>query len=312
MLGELLGEWMRLTGSGTISLYRQKAIWLAGTANVRLEEGDPGRWLRELSDRGYLEVDWDKGRWSCSPLALTRLPSSDGLAVLAGFPPPSTMEALGYMDVDVHKVDSAPPGDNALARPGAIFIQYDSIANLRAAAARIGAAYVPCSAWQLADKLATVALGPASAPPNTQNETLAYYDATRLSWFAPPTVSLAPGLYRYEGNGRSNFLWYEYGDWRHCEMSAGIWTALARSAVDAIRWRPCPDSNPNVGVGTVFTDFGAPLPALHRRCLVLCSGFGPKFNLSARTASYDNVPRGIADVIWLTLGQRPHVLAEGD
>ena len=75
MIGELLGEWMRLTGHGSISQYRQKAIWLSGTVDVRLDQGEPSRWLRDLSDRGYLELDWKQGRWDASPLVVTKLPT---------------------------------------------------------------------------------------------------------------------------------------------------------------------------------------------------------------------------------------------
>lgn len=312
MLGELLGEWMRLTGTGSVATYRERSIWLAGTADLRLEQGEPGRWLRDLSDRGFLEVDWENGRWSCSPLALTKLPAADGIAVFAGFTHPSSLNVLKPMNVDVHTADSTPPGANTLARPSATFIQYGSIADLRKAATAIGATYIPCSARQLAKNLLPVELGPPSAPPNTRNDTLVYFDSSRLDWKSPNTGLPAGGLYRYEGNGRRNYLWHENGAWRHCDMSAGIWTALARSDTSAIRWRPYPDMDPDDGSGTLFSDFGAPLPPLHRRCLVLCSGLSPRFSVKAHTAIYENVPRGIADIIWRTLGQRPHVLGKGD
>lgn len=311
MLGELLGEWMRLSGSGSIAQYREKAIWLAGTVDARLEQGEPGRWLRDLSDRGYVELHWDAGKWTCSPLAMTRLPNSDGLAVLAGFPDPGVLRALSDFDIDTHTVECTPPGDGRLARPAATIIQYSAVADLRDAAAAISATYIPCSAWQLALTLRSVTLGHESAPPNRQNDTIAQFDARNLRW-SPPADLAAVGLYRYEGNGRRNFLWHEAGIWRHCDMTAGIWTALARSNTSAIRWRPHPGHDPASGAGTLFADLGAPMPPLHRRCLVLCSGLTPQFNSSAGTARYGNVPRGIADIIWHTLGQSPHILDEGD
>lgn len=308
MIGELLGEWMRLTGHGSISQYRQKAIWLSGTVDVRLDQGEPSRWLRDLSDRGYLELDWKQGRWDASPLVVTKLPSADGLAVLAGFVSGSALETLTDMDIDTHTVQCTPAGHSSLARPCVNFLQYGSPEQLREAAKEIGAVYVPCSALQLGSNLRTVALGSESAPPNKQNDTIAYFDSVRLKWLPPPAGFTDHGLYRYEGNGRRNFLWYEHDKWRHCDLSAGIWTGLARTRTNAIRWRPYPGHNPNVGPGTLFADLGAPLPPLHRRCLVLCSGLTPQLNTSAGTARYENVPRGIADIIWQTLSQRTHVL----
>lgn len=302
---------MRLARQGSISQYRQKAIWLAGTADLRLDKGEPGRWLRDLSDRGYLELDWQQGRWTSSPLVVTKLPNSDGLAIIAGFVRPGSLEALNDVDVDIHVVNCTPSRDRTLARPAVMFLQYASSTNLEDAASAIDATYVPCSALQLAPRLSTVALGRESAPPNMQNDTIAYYDVVRLRWSPPPPGLAKPGLYRYEGNGHQNFLWYEGDSWRHCDMSAGIWTALARSGTNAIRWRPYLGHDPETGQGTLFTDLGAPLPPLHRRCLVLCSGKSPVISLSAGTARYDNVPREIADVMWRTLGQRSRIVTPG-
>lgn len=307
MLGDLLGEWMRLTGEGSISQYRQKAIWLAGTANLRLDKGEPGRWLRDLSDRGYVELDWRQGKWSSCLPAITRLPNSDGLAVLAGFVSPKCFEALADINVDIHYVE-CPAAEGGLDGPRVRIIQYSSIDDLKDAAKSMNAQYVPCAALQLAAALEPVAVGRESAPPNRQNETIAYFDPAQFRWLGGLTDLTRSGLYRYEGNGRRNFLWHEHGTWWHCDMSDGVWMALSRSTVSAIRWRPYPGQDPETGQGTLFVDLGAPLPPLHRRSLVLCSGMSPRVNLSARNLRYDNVPRAIADTVCITLGQPTQVL----
>ncbi|MCV7026541.1 hypothetical protein H7I77_24820 [Mycolicibacterium novocastrense] len=298
---------MRLTGEGSITQYRQKAIWLAGTTNLRLRQGEPGRWLRDLSDRAYLELDWQQGRWVCSPTVVTKLPSADGLAVIAGFVAPVSLEPLNDLNIDLHLVDSD-PGAGALNRPKAKLLQFGAIADLKEAADAINATYVPCSALQLAAKLLPVELGKESAPPNRQNDTIVFFDGARLGWTSPPPDLSKPGLYRYEGNGRRNFLWHEHNSWWHCDMPTGVWTALARTGTSAIRWRPYYGHPPETGQGELFADLGAPLPALHRRCLVLCSGTSPQISFNAGTARYGNVPRAVADDIWQTLGQRSHVL----
>lgn len=308
MIGELLGEWLRVTGSGTISRYKRSMSWLAGTNNIRLDKSEPGRWLRDLSDRGYLEVDWENDRWSCCPLVLTQLPNADGLAVLAGFVSRRSLSALSICSVEIHEAQPPKSPEGVVDRPRAFYIQYADTSTLEQAAEVLGANYVPCSSIQIAAKLLTPRLGPHSAPPNKSNDTLARFDPVRISWAPAGPGQLGAGLYRWEGNARNNYLWLEDGIWRHCDLPSGVWTALARAGTSAVRWRPYKGHDRELGSGQLFTDLGAPLPPLHRRALTLCSGRTPHFSTSAKTTTYENVPRPIAEAIWSTLGQRHHII----
>jgi hypothetical protein len=308
VIGELLGDWLRVTGTGTISLFKRRLAWLAGTSNIHLSRSEPGRWLRDLSDRGYLEVDWDNDRWSCTPLVLTRLPHADALAVLAGFVPIRMLDKLSATDVEFHIDHAAESPEAVIDRPPAIYIQYDDVSSLAVAADALGATYIHCSATQLAETLLKPCLGPKNAPPNKANETLAKFDPVRIRWVPAGPGGSSPGLYRWEGNARNNYLWYEDQVWRSCDLPTGVWTALERAGTSAVRWRPYPGNEVEPGTGQLFTDLGAPLPPLHRRCLTLCSGTTAHYSASARTATYANVPRSIAEKIWSTLGQRPHII----
>jgi hypothetical protein len=83
-------------------------------------------------------------------------------------------------------------------------------------------------------------------------------------------------------------------------MPTAVFTALATVKVTPLRWRA--DGSGRV-TGSFFVDRGLPLPVLHQRCLVLCSGFTPRFSEIARTSTYENVPRSIAEAVAASLGQ---------
>ncbi len=303
MVAELLGTWLRVEGTGTISRFRRKAVWLSRTADIDVDSQEAGRWLRDVSARGYLEVDWDQDRWSCTPTVLTRLPQSDGLAVLVGFTTAAQRAALEELDAEVHDVPEQRSGGNArMRRPAATFIQYEAMRDLPQLAADLDASYVPCAATQLAALLLPPKLDTLAAPPSTLNETLVKLVPTELTW-SPITAPLSPGLHRYESAGRKHHLWFDGGDWRHCRLEAGVWFALRVAGVSAVRWRPYEGQDPASGVGQLFSDWGAPLPDLHRRALVLCSGRSPRFSGQAFTASYENVPRAVAEKVCSTIGQ---------
>lgn len=309
MIGEVLANWMRLRMAGRISDLRRRAMWLARTADVEADSKECGRWLRDMSARGFVEVSWDTDRWSCAPLVLTRLPRADGVASLVGFSSACVDEALAELGIEYYSVPADPVGSNAkIPRPSTVYIQYDTMEELPSIAAALGAAFVPCAATQLAGALVAPVLGPETAGPNLQNQTLAYYSATELRPVALSTEQLAPGLYRYEANGRAQFLWFDSGQWRRCRFDHGIWFALRRAGVSAVRWRAYPGFDPDTGPGQLFVDWGAPLPDLHQRALVLCSGRTPKFADSAATAIYENVPRSIAEKTWTTLGQPRRII----
>ncbi len=69
-----------------------------------------------------------------------------------------------------------------------------------------------------------------------------------------------------------------------------------------MRWRPEPGPG-REAVGTLFVDWGAPLPPLQARALVLCSGLVPRFSGMAETAIYRNVPRHVAQAVAASLYQ---------
>lgn len=302
MVSDVICRWMAETGSGSIRALRGKLTWLARTEDRDISTFDSGRWLRDLSSLAHAELEWDRDVWAAAPLVLTRLPGADGLAILAGVRTRKVDSALDDLDLEVHRVGQ--PGNNRLDRPTAIMLQYDTADELAKAAAQVGALYVPCAAEQLAARLSRIQLGEPAAPPSRENETLEKWDAGNMDWQAVSSLaSHEPGLYQLLNAGRKQWLFLTEGGWVRCGLSAGVFTELKRTGHSAMRWRAERGAGRD-RFGQVFVDWGAPLPPLQQRALVLCSGVVPRFSDGARTAIYDSVPLRVAEQTAASLGQR--------
>ncbi|MGY1709124.1 hypothetical protein ACI8AC_06390 [Geodermatophilus sp. SYSU D00758] len=252
-----------------------------------------------MSALGSLELDWDRDRWSATPLVLTRIPHGDGLALLVGCRGESCERKLDGLDLEVHRLPqvSRPSG---MPRPTVVLLQYDTVGDLSEAAKALEATYVPCAAEQLAEHLSRPQLGEPAAGPNLRNASLELFDPFTLQWGPPLFRPLPHGAYRYDYAGRKHYLYLRHDGWRQCDMPSAVFTALATVKVRPLRWRA--DSSGR-DTGCLHVDWGAPLPVLQQRCLVLCSGFTPRFSSLAKTGSYDNIPRSIAEAVAASLGQ---------
>ncbi|AUZ33638.1 hypothetical protein C3B78_03580 [Arthrobacter sp. PGP41] len=182
-------------------------------------------------------------------------------------------------------------------------IPYKQAQDLEDAADDIGVSYVGCAAAGIAGKLQqSLPIGP-SAPPAYDSlfEQLVSFSPQRWSPASPKDLALPDGLYREQVHGRWRYTLRREGSWYAAELSHGIFAELARRGRTVIHWQPdYPDCS---RAGTLVLDQGVPLPALHSRVLVLCSGFIPRFDSSAEAALYDNVPREIAERVASSLGQ---------
>lgn len=301
MIGDLLLTWLSETGSGTITNLRNRAAWLARTENPELPDYATGRWLRDLASLGHCEADWAHGEWSVAAPTITRLPLADGLAVLAGARRPGLLRALD--DEGIYYELSRRPGTaGEIPAPATFLLPFENAAELEETAATLGVTYAGCGAARIARKLLPSLPEPA-APPS--------YDSflERLDEFSPRTwqkasarsSNLTDGLYREHINGHWRYVLLRSNDWYSTDLSHGVFAELERQGTAVIRWRP--DSSDRPDSGTVFIDWGAPLPPLHSRALVLCCGFAPRFGQTAETAIYDNVPREIALQVARSLGQ---------
>lgn len=306
MVADVMLRWMSETGAGKLADLRNQVRWIARTADLPAGQAAAGRWLRDISALGHAEVDWERGQWAVAPPAVMRLPAADGLAVLVGSRRHEFVDAFKAGDVAVHHF-SPPTRVQDVPVPECVLIQFDTIAGLQAAAAQAGAAYADCAAERLSQVLPKLALRAATAPPATDNTTLERVTTGGAGvQFTPVNAADQNGVYQARLQGRRRHLYLENGTWYRCELAVAIFTDLGRRGISAIRWRP-EDGPGRAHVGTAFVDWGAPLPTLHARTLVLCSGLPPQFHPAARTAAYSNVPLPVIEAVAASLHQRLQV-----
>jgi hypothetical protein len=303
VIGDLMSRWISETGEGSTRDLRGRAAWAARTINRPVTTTETGRWLRDLCSLGHIEVDWEGGRWSACPLVVTRLPGRDGYALLAGPRTAAQDAALDATALSVHRVAQRASAPGHLDRPATVLLQFDGAEDLRAAARQIGADWVPCAGRQLAALLPPLRFGGPAAPPSDSTDTLEGFDPDTLGWSARSgRGNHADGAYRLTVEGRSESRYFRGGQWHHCDWATAVYTHLHQASREVIQWRP--DTGTGRGdMGTVFTDWGAPLPPLHQRSLVLSTGFAPRFSVGARTAAYRNVPHQVAAQVAAALRQ---------
>lgn len=301
MFADTLFRWMSEVGDGELADLRGRVEWIARTADVPIGMAASGRWLRDMSALGHVEIDWVSGRWATAPPAVVLLPAADGLGVLAGSRRYDQIGDIEASDVAVHQF-RPPNSPRDVPAPTCVFVQFDSLSDLRLSATRAGAAYAGCTAVRLARSLAPLKPGKLAAPPSR----LALLESVIVSdsgvSYAPADGKLGDGVYRVRLQGRQRHLYRHEDSWFWCELAEGVFLDLARRGESVMRWRPESGAG-RAGVGEMFVDWGAPLPPLHARALTLCSGLPARFYPAARTAEYANVPRSIARAIAESLGQ---------
>jgi hypothetical protein len=294
--------WMSETGSGDIPELRQRLAWLARTADLILNPKpyETGRWLRDMSSLAHAEFDWPRGRWAVTPAAAALLPASGGTAVLTGRRQLGLLERLeAVLSV---QVESSTQDDNErLTAPTQIYVQADSIAELKEALSEIGVRYVGRAAEHIARRLPPLQLGSPAAPPawGSATEYAKLGDNIR---FIKGSLS-GDGLCRVTVQGRPNYVFRSGSSWFHTDHAHGILWGLAELGIGVFRWRRERTSD-DVDIGTVFIDQGAPLPPLQARALVLCSGLPTAFGDKAGTAIYRNVPKTVAELVATSVRQQ--------
>jgi hypothetical protein len=308
--GGILLRWLSESRSGKVSALRDGVRSQAQAWGLELKEYADWDWMRKVAALGFIDVDLRADRWSVAPPVLTRLPHADGLALLTGARTArisARVEEAAQEWMELITVPHRPEAGEA-PLPDTLLFQYEDLRALQEAADLLGARYVPCAALQLMDLFPQAALGLESAPPGGSTaSTLEKYEL-RLQRFVPVETDDEDGLYRWRGADyarltrvRRNGVFYA------TERETGIYLELARHRTGAMRWRPEADKG-RAGIGRLFVDRYAPLPALHERAAVLCSGFPPSVGKQAQTRTYDNVPRALSEAIAASLQQNLEIM----
>lgn len=301
MRADTMLAWMSETSAGDVRDLRQRVTWLARTANLNPGKSASGRWLRDMSALGHAEVDWSRGRWAIAPTTATLLAAGDGTVVLAGRRPLDLIDQL-EAEFAVYVAEPEATDEARLPTPTTVFLQTESVAELDRALSASGVRYVGFAARGIAERLPRLELGePAGQPARgTPVEHLVVGGARGIN-FARGLPD-GDGLCRFLVNGRQLYRYRVGGDWHRTDHAPGIWWALAEGRQRVMRWR-CERQRIGDNIGTLFVDQGAPLPPLHARALVLCSGLPTRFGNAARTAIYRNIPRSVADLVAASVQQ---------
>ncbi|WP_330279152.1 hypothetical protein OHO83_09220 [Streptomyces sp. NBC_00569] len=297
-IGNLLLRWASELGGGKVSDLRAGVLRTARSRGIPVREGADGRWLRDVSALGHLDVDWRRGLWSAAPAVLTRVPFSDGFAVITGRRTAvfdGLVEAAGDdWAAFVWAENEAAEGD--IPVPDTLYLQYDSAEGLPREAERLGCRYVPCAATQIVSLLPELSAGPQAAPPGGGNAHTVERYRPQSGEYAPAESYDEDGLYRWRSADWVRLVQVRRGrEFLSTEHEYGVYLEHERVGTSVMRWKAEGGSG-RQRIGRLAVDWGAPLPPLHARAAVLCTGLQPRFHKLARTVCYDNVP--------LTAGER--------
>lgn len=284
--------------------FAEGVAWAARAADRSPKPYETGRWLRDISALGHAEIDWQGGTWAVAPAVATLLPATGGTAFLAGTRRVGLIDRLEEL-VSVHVERPESRHDGPLPLPSAVFVQADSLGELRASLEESGVEYVGCTARSIAMGLRQIALGAHAAPPargDAAEHLSSWADEVRFY----PGMPSGDGLCRTSVYGRPSYRYRSNGTWYHTDHATGILLDRADRGINVFRWRPERVAD-GEEIGTVFIDQGAPLPPLQARALVLCSGLPTQFGDLARTAIYRNVPKDVAVLVAKSIRQQVSV-----
>lgn len=309
-VGDVLLHWVSERGSGKTRELQDGVLAAARSYGLYVDDFASWHWVRDAAALGAIDTDARTGRWSAAPPVLTRLPFADGTALLAGARPAAFEAILEKAATDWLDVSDVPtvPEKGRVPTPASLFVQYDDADRLPEAAERLGVRYIPCASAQLAAVLPRLEPGLSAAEPGRADE-------CGLTRFDPGTgrfQSIAAvredGLYRWLGGDRTRvFRLRRSGSFLATEREAGIYLELSHIGSNLLRWE-AESGTGRQRVGRLLVDAHAPLPPLHARTAVLCSGLPPvtveRPGKATKALAYDNVPLAIAEAIATSLGQR--------
>ncbi|QTZ92740.1 hypothetical protein [Streptomyces auratus] len=307
-VGGLLLRWASELGSGSLAELKRGAAWLARSENLPVAQGAAGRWIRDCQSLGHLDVDWRSGRWCVAPGVLTRLPSADGLAALAG------SRTIGFEehvrraeseDLALIRVPSTLP-ETDIPVPETWLVPYGESAGLAETAEALGVEHSGCFAIQAAAWLPALAPGPSAAAPAFRSVVEKYCLTAEPPAFAPVRRWEEDGLYRFRRDDhRLVCQILREGSWYGVSQERGVYLELDRLGTEPrknLRWFQ-EEGQGRERFGRLIVDWGKPLPDLQRRIAVMCTALPPEFGKKYRTITYRNVPRAVAERIAESLRQ---------
>lgn len=290
-----LAIWIGEAGSGSWSQFKETYRWLssdpenAGSVPAHVA-------ALQLSGLGYMEIDWQEGKWATTLPCITLVPDAGGAGLLVGGRTRHLMTAIDQETDELRTLHILTHKYAQPEAPHAIYFTAD-LGQLEALAKRLGIRFE----YSIADRIhnllpalsTTLTLGSTKAPPPQG------FEISR--WQAPGWEIVrsteAAGLYKGGAFGRPRY-WFirEAGQIFNVDGPTGFYGELSRRGLGALRFK-----KESVN-GTLFRPIWAPLPLLQERAAVLSSGLAPYCPNSAaphlqRRIRYENVPHRIAQGI---------------
>ena len=305
--GDLLLRWLSEQGAGDLGEVKRGLWWLGTKKCPDITPGSPGRWLRDAVSLAYLDIDWSGRRWSAAPPVLTPLPKAQGLAVITGSRTAAFDRRLDKLVQDelvelYRSQGERPPGDIPL--PDSLIVGFGEEGELADIAADLGVTLAPCFAYQGIATLPEAALTERTSAPEYGVPLEQYdFEQKRYEQVRRPQ---GDGLYRQRRRDSKRVCQVlRAGAWYETTHEHGVYAVLAsqKCAEAVLRWRAEEEASGRRHVGTLFVDWGYPLPDLHRRVATMCSGLAPRINELGENLAYVNVPLVVATKIACSLGQ---------
>ena len=303
-LGDVLLRWLSELGSGSVKQLEDGVRGFARSHRVDPSREAAWRWIKDVSALGHLDVDRQQGAWSVAPPVITRLPFSDGLALITGSRTSTWHRRLNEAGAEWLQVDEVANQHDvdAMPVPASIVVQYDDPVDLSSTAERLACSFTPCAALQYFGLLPEIGLGPEEAAPVSPT-TMERYDHPRGEYLPAQSYS-QDGLYRWRAPDWSRTLRLRrQSRWHTVDHEVGVYLELERLGQTVLRWLP----EEGVGrekVGRLCASATAPMPAIHARAATLCTGLRPLRDQPNGTVFYDNVPYAAACKVAKTLHQK--------
>ncbi|WP_306322310.1 MULTISPECIES: hypothetical protein [unclassified Streptomyces] len=305
-IGDLLLRWLSEEATGQLSEVKQGLWWLGTKDCPEIGPGAPGRWLRDAVSLAYLDIDWTGRQWSAAPPVLTPLPRAQGLAVLTGSRTAALDRRLTQCVedglVELYRAPSDRPSQD-IPLPASLLVRFNEVSELSQLAEDLCVEHAPCFAYQGAALLSDNVLTERTSVPEF-GAPLEQYDFDQRRYVPVPRPQ-GQGLYRLKRRDGKRTCQVLLDDtWYEASHEHGVYAVLALqgNAADVLRWLPEEDCGRD-RTGTLFVDWGYPLPDLQRRVAAMCSGLAPRINEGAENLAYDNVPEVVAIKIARSLGQ---------